>query len=348
MLSVILAGGKGLRLWPESRQKRPKQLCEFFNNRSMLNHTIDRLIRSGSTEIMIVSSEDLREELEKRIKHYPAQISIDILSEPEGKNTAPAVGLILARLYENNKEGIMGIFPADHYVGNEKAFSKSLEKAIQAAREEHLVTIGIMPQSPETGYGYIEKTRWEVGQIEDVFEVSAFREKPDLKQAETYLESGNHLWNAGIYVGHSNTFLEEFALHLPEVHQHILKGFDEYISSYASLPNVSLDYGIAEKSKRMAVVPSEFNWCDLGHWNAMADFYPSDSDDNVVAAGDSVFIESHGCLVRQRNKPLVLFGVENLLVVECEDLVFIADRSRSQDLRQVTETLQAKKRLDLL
>lgn len=348
MFSIILAGGKGLRLWPESRQKKPKQLCKFFNNRSMLNHTIDRLIRSGSTEIAIVSSEDLRDELQKIISGYPKEIRIEILSEPQGRNTAPAVGLVLARLYEKNQEEILGIFPADHYVGDEAAFCRSLEKAVRAAENEHIVTIGIEPERPETGYGYIERTRFEVGQMPDVFEVSAFREKPDAALAAEYVNSGSHLWNAGIYVGHSRTFLNEFALHLPDVYNCIVQGFQQYLASYSSLPNISLDYGIAEKSKRIAVVPSDFNWCDLGHWNAMADFYDSDPEDNVVIGSGSIFVDSRRCLVKPLAKNIVLFGVENLLVVECEDVIFISERSRSQDLRQVTEILQARERFDLL
>ncbi|MEQ8175163.1 MAG: mannose-1-phosphate guanylyltransferase [Syntrophomonadaceae bacterium] len=348
MMSVILAGGKGLRLWPESRQHRPKQLCKFFNNRSMLNNTIERLLRSGSTNIYVVTNDELRPHIEAETRCYADKAVIEVMCEPQGKNTAPAVGLILARLYQENQEDILGVFPADHFVGNEEAFAKSLDKAVQAAEKHHLVTIGIEPQSPETGYGYIEKTRWEVGEIPDVFQVNSFCEKPDLQKAKDYLEGGCHLWNAGIYVGHSSTFLEEFARHLPEIYQHIIKGASEYVEAYNRLPDVSLDYGIAEKSDRIAVVPSSFDWCDLGNWNALADFFNSDNENNTLVRGDAAFIKSKNCLVQQKEKCLVLFGVDNLLVVESDDIIMIADRSLSQDIRELTEALVQKQRHYLL
>lgn len=348
MMSVILAGGKGLRLWPESRQSRPKQLCRFFNDQSMLNNTIDRLLRSGSTSIYVVTNEELRPRIEAETRPYADRVKIEVLSEPQGKNTAPAVGLILARLYQEKQEGVLGIFPADHFVGDEEAFARSLHKAVKAAEKRHLVTIGIEPQAPETGYGYIEKTRWEVGEIPDVFQVNSFCEKPDLEKAKGYLDGGQHLWNAGIYVGHSSTFLEEFARHLPEIYQHIIKGAGEYVDAYGNLPDISLDYGIAEKSNRMAVVPSSFDWCDLGNWNALADFFDSDNEQNILVKGEAAFIKSNNCLVQQKEKYLVLFGVENLLVVESDDIIMIADRSRSQDIREVTEALGKKQRHDLL
>lgn len=348
MISVILAGGKGLRLWPESRQHRPKQLCKFFNNRSMLNNTIERLLRSGSTHIYVVTNDDLRHHIEAETLCYADKALIEVLSEPQGKNTAPAVGLILARLYQENKGDILGIFPADHFIGDEEAFVRSLNKAVLAAREHHLVTIGVKPLSPETGYGYIEKTRWEVGEIPDVYQVNSFCEKPDLKKAQDYLDGGRHLWNAGIYIGHSTTFLEEYARHLPEIYQHIIKGAKEYIEAYERLPEISLDYGIAEKSDRMAVVPSSFNWCDLGSWNALADFFNSDHENNILVKGEAAFIKSKNCLVQQKEKKLVLFGVENLLIVESDDIIMIANRDLSQDIREVTENLVQNQRHDLL
>lgn len=314
----------------------------------MLNNTIERLLRSGSTNIYVVTNDELRPHIEAETRCYADKAVIEVMCEPQGKNTAPAVGLILARLYQENQEDILGVFPADHFVGNEEAFAKSLDKAVQAAEKHHLVTIGIEPQSPETGYGYIEKTRWEVGEIPDVFQVNSFCEKPDLQKAKDYLEGGCHLWNAGIYVGHSSTFLEEFARHLPEIYQHIIKGASEYVEAYNRLPDVSLDYGIAEKSDRIAVVPSSFDWCDLGNWNALADFFNSDNENNTLVRGDAAFIKSKNCLVQQKEKCLVLFGVDNLLVVESDDIIMIADRSLSQDIRELTEALVQKQRHYLL
>ncbi|HWP97466.1 MAG TPA: mannose-1-phosphate guanylyltransferase [Syntrophomonadaceae bacterium] len=347
MISIILAGGQGLRLWPESRRNRPKQLCKFFSDKSMLEQTINRLKQAGSHRVIIITNEQQRPLIKTMLDESDLQ-DIELLSEPQGKNTAPAVGLALARLRQDQQNDILGIFPADHYVGDEPSFVSSLEKAIQAAETGRLVTIGVKPRRPETGYGYIEKTRWEIGDIPNVYQVDSFCEKPDKEIAQQYVDSGQHLWNAGIYIGNSQTFMDEFALYLPEIHSRISSGFDEYVASYASLPDISLDYGIAEKSNRIAVVPSAFDWCDLGSWSAMDEFYQPDQDQNIGAGGNIAFVDSQSCLVKQKEKALVLFGVENLLVVESDDIILVADRNRSQDLRQVIDALKNQERFDLL
>jgi len=348
MIAVILAGGKGLRLWPESRQKRPKQLCKLTGNKLMLDDTIDRLLAAGCKHIVIITSEDLAPSIEALVQQRNDNELIEILKEPEGKNTAPAVGLILARFRDSNTDDLLGIFPSDHHILDNVAFSQSLKRAVLAAEHNHLATIGIAPTRPETGYGYIEKTKWEVANIPDVYQVSSFCEKPDLATANTYLDSGQHMWNAGIYVGKSSVFMEEFQRHLPEIYEKMILGFDEYVKSYENLPNISLDYGIAEKSDRMAVVPASFGWSDLGSWNALADLYDKDQYMNACYGNDVVVLDSRNCLVKQQEKTVVLFGVENLLVVETDDVIFVSHRDRSQDVRQLVETLEAQKRIDLL
>lgn len=348
MIAVILAGGKGLRLWPESRQKRPKQLCKFIGNKSMLDETIDRLLAAGSKRIVIITSAELALPINELLKQRSDNDLIEILSEPQGKNTAPAVGLVLARYLGQNPDEVLGIFPADHHVLDHKAFAQSLEKATQAARNNHLATIGISPNRPETGYGYIEKTKWEVANLPDVYEVNSFCEKPDLTTANSYLDSGRHMWNAGIYVGKTSVLMDEFRKYLPHVYEKMILGFDEYVSSYEELPNISLDYGIAEKSDRMAVVPADFGWSDLGSWNALAELHQPDGNMNVCCGRDVIVMDSSNCLVKQTAKSIVLFGVDNLLVVETNDIVFVSHRNRSQDVRQIVEALQAQNRDDLL
>ncbi len=348
MIAVILAGGKGLRLWPESRQQRPKQLCKFVNNRSMLDNTIDRLAASGARKIIIITSDDLLPGIEQVIEDRPDAYLIEVLTEPEGKNTAPAVGLVLARQQLEDPDEILGFFPADHHISDSQAFSESMRRAILAAQQGHIATIGIAPDRPETGYGYIEKTKWEIGEIGDVFQVNSFREKPDLSTAQTYLSSGEYVWNAGIYVGSTGVLTQEFKTHLPEIYEKISGGYDAYLSSYADLPSISLDYGIAEKSNRMAVVPADFGWCDLGSWNALADIHDQDEMSNVCTGSDIVILDSHNCVVKQTGKTIVLYGVQDTLVVETDDIILISNRNRSQDIRKITEILKEKQRLDLL
>jgi mannose-1-phosphate guanylyltransferase len=187
-----------------------------------------------------------------------------------------------------------------------------------------------------------------VGQIPDVFGVDSFREKPDLPTAQSYLDSGRYVWNSGIYVGRIRTLREEFARFLPDVYSHLCDGYDHYVQSYSTLPDISLDYAIAEKSDRMAVVPADFGWCDLGNWNALAELSNHDEADNVCLGSDVITLESQACLVKQTGKTVVLFGVENLLVVETDDVVLVADRDRTQDVRHLVELLQEKNRQDLL
>jgi len=348
MISIILAGGKGLRLWPESRQKRPKQLCNFIGNKSMLDETIDRLLASGSKRIVIITSEKLAPAIKELLSQRTDNDLIEILSEPQGKNTAPAVGLVLSRYLGKNSDQVLGIFPADHHVLDSEAFSKSLERAMQAAHHNHLATIGISPSRPETGYGYIEKTKWEVADLPDVYQVNSFCEKPDFHTANAYLNTGHHMWNAGIYVGKTSVLIEEFRKYLPDVYEKMILGFKEYVNSYDQLPNISLDYGIAEKSDRMAVVPADFGWSDLGSWNALAELHQHDEDMNVCCGHDVIVLDSKNCLVKQVDKAVVLFGVEDVLVVESDDVIFISQRERSQDIRKIVEALEAKNRHDLL
>lgn len=348
MIAVILAGGKGLRLWPESRQKRPKQLCKFIGNKSMLDETIDRLLAAGSKRIVIITSAELALPINELLRQRVDNDLIEILSEPQGKNTAPAVGLVLARYLGESPDEVLGIFPADHHVLDRNAFTQSLARAMQAARHNHLATIGISPSRPETGYGYIEKTKWEVANLPDVYQVNSFCEKPDLDTANTYLGSGQHMWNAGIYVGKASVLRDEFRKYLPDVYAKMMLGFDEYVRSYEELPDISLDYGIAEKSDRMAVVPADFGWSDLGSWNALAELHEQDENLNVCCGHDVIVMDSNNCLIKQTEKAVVLFGVDNLLVVETEDVIFISQRDRSQDVRQIVEALQAQNRDDLL
>lgn len=348
MISVILAGGKGLRLWPESRRSHPKQLCKFVADKTMLDHTIDRLIKAGAQRVIIITSDELVADIRTLIDSRKDAPLIEILSEPEGKNTAPAVGLALAKFGADDDESVLGIFPSDHHVMDEESFRQSIEKALLAAAQDRIATVGVPPNRPETGFGYIEKSKWEFGEIPDVFGVDSFREKPDTETARSYIQTGRYVWNSGIYIGKVKTLREEFARYLPEIYSVLLNGYEQYVQSYSSLPNISLDYGIAEKSNRMAVVQGDFGWCDLGNWNALEELADQDLDNNISIGSDVVVMESRRCLVKQSEKTVVLFGVANLLVVEAGNIILIADRDRTQDVRRLVEFLEKKKRQDLL
>jgi mannose-1-phosphate guanylyltransferase/mannose-6-phosphate isomerase len=313
----------------------------------MLDNTIDRLTEAGADRIIIITSEELFPGIQEVVDNRQDSNFIEIITEPEGKNTAPAVGLVLARLAEENPHEILGFFPADHHIQDTEAFAASIHRAAAAARQGHIATIGIAPDRPETGYGYIEKTKWEIGEI-GVYEVNSFREKPDYETAQNYINSGDYVWNAGIYVGSAQVLIEEFQTYLPDIYEKIKKGFEAYLSSYAELPSISLDYGIAEKSNRMAVVPADFGWCDLGNWNALADIHEKDEMSNVCTGNDVVVLDSRNCIVKQTDKTIVLYGLEDILVVETDNIIMVSDRRLSQDIRNITEKLKNQQRLDLL
>jgi mannose-1-phosphate guanylyltransferase/mannose-6-phosphate isomerase len=348
LIAVILAGGKGLRLWPESRRQRPKQLCNLVGNSSMLEQTLDRLILAGFSHLIIITSDELYADIDELIKKRPDAAIIETLSEPEGKNTAPAVGLVLSKYLHTIPDEVLGIFPADHHILNMAAFSQSIERACLAAQANHLVTIGITPQRPETGFGYIEKSKWEFSTLPDVFPVDSFLEKPDMVTAQSYMNSGQHLWNAGIYIGKMSLLAHEFSKYLPDVYERFMQGFDYYLNSYTELRNISLDYAIAEKSECMAVVPAEFGWSDLGSWNALAEITPADEAGNVAYGQDIIMQNCQDCLVRQVEKTIVLYGMENMLVVETNDIIFIAPRDKDQEIKQIVQNLEDCKRHDLL
>lgn len=347
MIAAILAGGRGVRLWPESRSQHPKQLCNLVGNKAMLEHTIDRLKHAGCSKIIIITGDELLESIRELVNSRGDSQDIEIMSEPEGKNTAPAVGLVLSQYIDNTDE-VLGIFPADHHILNEQVFIESLHKASQAAQQGHIVTIGVKPDRPETGYGYIEKTKWEVGNIGNVYRVNSFYEKPHAALAEEYIETGRFMWNSGIYVGQIGVLLDEFRQYLPDIYAVASNGYQHYKQSYAQLPQISLDHGIAEKSDRMAVVAADFGWCDLGSWDALSKVHLTDDKDNICVGHDVIMMDSQRCIIKQKQKTIVLFGVEDLVVVETDDVIMVADRRKCQDIRDLTEVLKDMGREDLL
>ncbi|MDR1160359.1 MAG: mannose-1-phosphate guanylyltransferase, partial [Syntrophomonadaceae bacterium] len=327
---------------PESRRKKPKQFCKLLNEQSMLDHTMDRLFNAGAEKIMIITAQEFESSVTALVNERSDADFIKIFCEPEAKNTAPALGLILSICRDEKLSDIIGVFPADHYIGDDISFRQSLDKAIRAANNGHLVTIGITPHRPETGYGYIEKTSLELNGIADVFKVQTFLEKPALEIALNYCSDGQHLWNAGIYIGHIQTFYSEFAQYLPNIYEHIVQGYNHYIESYPILPAVSLDCGIAEKSELVAVVPSDFPWCDLGSWSALSDLYNADQNGNVNIGANIFSLSSHDCTVKQKDKNIVLFGAENLLVVETDDIIFITPKNYCQNIPELINELAFK------
>lgn len=327
MISAILAGGKGIRLWPVSTEKYPKQMCDFLGRGSLLTMTLQRLQALGT--LVVVCGDEQR----ALIASEQNGIEFSLLSEPVGRNTAPAVGLVLASCAGDGDE-VLGFFPADHYIENDEEFRRSICKAEEMAREGYLVCIGITPAYAETGYGYIERVN-----DKDSYLVKAFHEKPDLATATAYIKKGNFYWNAGIYMATIATWRGLIKKHLPLLYEKIQDGKEAYLGHYSEYPNISIDYAIAEKCNRMGVVEGDFGWSDIGSWDALAATMDQDERGNVIT-GKAMAVECSNCMVRSKGKHLVVFGMRDLVVVEGDDTIMICPRDRSQDVKRLVEIVE--------
>jgi mannose-1-phosphate guanylyltransferase/mannose-6-phosphate isomerase len=325
MISVILAGGKGMRLWPESTPQHPKQMCDFLGQGSLLNMSLQRLRPLGS--LIVVCGTEYKSWVCGEGREY----DLEVLAESVGRNTAPAVGFVLSDKAIND-DMTVGIFPSDHYIQDDELFRDTIIKAETLSQKGYLVTIGIQPTYAETGYGYIEREE------SNNFFVRAFHEKPDYLEARRYLLSGNFLWNSGIFIAKAGIWRALIAEYLPEIFYSMQQGRHYYVNSYDTLPNISIDYGIAERCKRMAVVPGDFGWSDIGSWDALAAVMNQDEKGNALT-GDTIAIESSRCVGRSQGKKLVLFGVEDLVAVEAGDTILICPRNKSQDIKKLVETM---------
>lgn len=353
--AAIMAGGGGTRFWPWSRERRPKQLLPILSGRSMIWETVERIRPLIAPErILVVTSRSQVEEIHREIPKVPRA---NLIAEPVGRNTAPC--LCLAALYIERRDpgAVMAVLPADHFIGEESKFLRTLRAAADfAARKDFLVTIGVRPAEPETGYGYIQKGE-SLGKVQgmDVRKVQRFREKPDLAKAKNYLRRG-YLWNSGIFAWRTGVFAREVQRFLPELHAGMASLKDSLGTSreravlkkvYAALNPVSVDYGILEKADNAAVIEAPFAWSDVGSFAALDKFWPKDKSGNVLAASGPgrkklLAIDSSGCLVRGEEKLIALVGMKDTVVVEAGNALLVCSREKAQDVRKVLEELRAR------
>lgn len=338
--AVILSGGSGTRLWPVSRSSYPKQFCDFFDQ-SFLENTLDRLSAFGPPEIITIKSmSTLTERALKKKQLDQAQV----IYEPLQKNTAPAIALSchLALLNGVSPNEVLGVFPADHLIAHEKEFSKVLEKAIDQAKKGFVVTLGIQPHAPETGYGYIE-TKSE-DQSGEALSVSQFHEKPSREKASEYLREGNFFWNAGIFVFRLDRMVEAFKAYQPELWemiQEIKSDLSNLEFQYSKLPSISIDYAVMEKLKDLKCVPCDCGWSDVGSWDELSRV--SDEMIEMQSSGrQQVFqVESNGNFVHSLQQKVVgLVGVENLLVVDTPDGLLVAQKGMSQKVKDLVALIK--------
>lgn len=343
---VIMAGGSGTRFWPLSRRKRPKQLLPLAPDGStLLAATLRRALQLVPPErILVVTSEALRDATVEALPELPAG---NVLAEPTGRNTAPCVGWAASHVRRRDPDGRLAILPADHHVGDEKAFVQVVRASLAAAHDGSLVTVGLRPSRPETGYGYIELGDDEVDQ--GVYRARRFVEKPNRTRAEQFFTSGRFLWNSGMFFFRADAILQAVNAHLPGLGEALAR-FDEAAAQgteetlvreqYGSLPAVSIDHGIMEKVEEVLVVPGDFGWSDLGSWTTAWELAERDADDNAVPDG-TIALESSGNYARvPEGKLVALIGVDDLVVVDTEDALLVVPRDRAQEVRRVVEALR--------
>lgn len=321
---LVLAGGKGTRLWPLSRDFSPKQFLDLSGRGSFFLLTLKRVASLVPPENIFVVTEEKQVYLaEREIAVAGLSGRVKVVAEPEGKNTAPAVLLGTLEIASRNEDAVIAVFPSDHVVENTKLFHEHVKMARALAEEDYVVTFGVRPTRPETGYGYIEGGD---ALPHDGLEIKRFVEKPDPVTAEKYFQSGNFFWNSGMFVFRATTVIGEYEIHSPDILVPMRKFPHGKIGAdvYATIPSVSFDCAIMENTSRGAVVPSSFSWTDMGSWRLFYDFFSKDSDGNALE-GDVTVRDTKNSLVKSTSRPVRVSGLRNVAVIETEDAVFVSD-----------------------
>ncbi len=347
--AVIMAGGRGTRFWPASREVLPKQFLAVDGGDSLLRRTGLRLLPlCGADRLWVVTN---AAHTGLAAEHLPEIPAGRVIGEPAGRNTAPCAALAAALIEAEDPEGVLILAPADHWIGNEESFREAARVAAEAAHAHRgLVTFGVVPTSPETGFGYIEAGE---AVSDRVRRVVRFTEKPDRATAERFLAGGKHFWNSGIFAWRADVFLEQLATRHPAMVDACRKiAADEdrdraLVAGWDGLESISVDYAVLEHSADVFVVPVDFPWSDVGSWDALAELLPADDAGNTLE-GDTMAHDSRGCFVRGGRRFTAIVGLDDVLVVDTPDALLICPKDRAQDVKKIVEALEAEGRADLL
>ncbi len=350
MYSVIMAGGSGTRFWPASRRSRPKQLLCLTGRRSLLQQTVERMAPLTPPErVLVVTGAGHAEQVAQQLPQVPAA---QVLAEPLARNTAAAAGLAAAWVARRDPQAVCLVLPADHLITDEALFRRTLERAVQVAREEEaLVTLGLTPRYAATGFGYIETGRVLDQAEPQVSRVRAFHEKPELELAQRYLASGRHLWNSGMFAWRAGVLLREIDTHLPELGRGLKElaplldtpEQDQALARiYPGLPSISVDHGILEKSDCLRVVRADFGWSDVGSWEAMAELWPADQAGNACRQGHLLALDARDNLISAGDRLTALLGVSGLVAVVTDDVLLILPRQRCQEVKDIIAELERR------
>jgi mannose-1-phosphate guanylyltransferase len=355
---VILAGGRGTRFWPLSRKKRAKQLLALDGKQTMIQQTVARLLPLASAKkIWIITNEDLRAAIAKQLPKLP---KAQVLAEPAGRNTAPAIGLAAFLLLRQDPDAVIGLFPSDHVIGDEQRYRETLQRGIEiAAAGANIVVLGIRPNRAETGYGYIEAGSAFQG---DVMRVRCFTEKPDAKRAAEFVAAGNYFWNSGMFLWSARTLADALREHLPKTALRLEEiaaafGTRKFAATFQKLypkcENISVDYAVleprsakGEQAGNIFCLPADFGWNDLGSWTALHEHHTaktSPPEGNLVAASGVFFLNARGNYIHAPGTFVAAVGVSDLVVVETPDALLITTRHHAQDVGKVVKYLDEKK-----
>ncbi len=342
--AVILCGGSGTRLWPLSRTLRPKQLLALNGEQTLLQQTAKRLVQLvNPAHLFTVTHEDHKFEVKGQLAElYPESIA-NVMAEPCAKNTLPAIAWASYQIYQQNPDAIIGVFASDHAIDNEPAFLNAWQVAEQAAEQGYLTLLGIEPDEPATGYGYIKLSQVMLKNTEQsVYEVAKFVEKPDMENAKRFLSEG-YLWNSGMFVFKASVFMQMLQRYQPEIHT-LICAFNQgkLAENYANFPSISMDYGLAEKAEKVAVVPVNMAWSDLGSWDSIYARNPKDANNNVTH-GEVLNLDTQDSLIWSESGFVATLGLSNVAVIQTVDATLVCDRTRAEDIKNLVNKVKSQK-----
>ena len=345
--AVVMAGGSGTRLWPLSRQRRPKQTLPLTCDRSLYQLAVDRLTALFPLErILVITCSDHAALLRQQPPQLPDE---NYLIEPEGRGTAPAIGLAALHLQRRDPDAVMAVVTADHSIADLPAFHQALAAGMEMANKGFLVTLGIRPQSPETGFGYIHQGKG-LGAAHglEVFRIERFIEKPGREAAERMITEGDYAWNSGMFVWRVARVMEEFERQMPGLHAQLMQVQDALAGEnyaavlgriWADVARQTIDYGIMENAAEAAVIPVEIGWTDVGSWRAVRELLPADSNGNTLI-GSSVAIDTRNTFVFGGKRLITMIGIQNLVLIDTEDALLVCAADREQEVKDIVERLK--------
>jgi len=349
MKAVILAGGSGTRLWPVSRYGLPKQFIKLNGGKSLLCQTVERLAAVVPLkDIFVITNSDYRFHVQADLRSVSPTIEDNVILEPVGRNTAPAIALVMRYCLEKlkcAKDEVVFICPSDHIIEPVEKFARYARQAEVAAKAGSIVTFGIKPSRPETGYGYIKKA----GKACDdgVCKVERFAEKPDLKTAEKYVAAGDYYWNSGMFAFTIATMLAEFKAYAPEISRRMPATLEKMTADFKNMPSISIDYAVMERSKRAAMLPIDILWSDVGSWDSLPEVIAPDGDGNVKV-GDVLALDTRKTIMMGENRLIATIGLKDLIIIDTPDALLIAKRGQAQRVKEVVDMLKERKRKEVV